>query len=78
MWSEMYTDYFFRDNSCICVKEPVPLDALTLFYATILTFNNPQYEGFFKTLGEKEKMLVPSIKQFSIFSPHLFCRLQIL
>ena len=34
-------------------------------YHTMLTFNDSEEEGFWKTLWEKEKMLVTSIFSFS-------------
>ena len=46
------------------------IDTLTL-YNTILTFNNPENESFWKHWGEKEKMLVTSIFSFfhNVFYP---------
>ena len=42
-------------------------------YHTIPTFNDPEKESLFKTLWEKEKMLVTSIFYFShnVFNPSL-------
>ena len=49
------------------VLNPLPLSH------TILNFNDPSEDSFWKTLWEKEKMLVTSI--FS-FSHHVFCSIK--
>ena len=51
-------------NSFFTDKQELGMSYLTLFH-TILTFNNPEKEAFWKALWVKEKILLTSVFSFS-------------